>query len=436
MAMRRNPTDVRVERNNHQSRRRWLQLSSLGVLGASMSGWLPHLASRARAAEGGVQRRKSCILLWMDGGPSQTHTFTIPEKEPDYGTTKTAVPGIHISEHLPMLADQMKDLAIVRTMSTGLNNHGAGQYLMHMGYRQNAAIDYPSLGSIVARECGTGDGGLPSYINIGSSRVPAKFHRSGALGPDFAPMMLAGSQIENLRPPIPSRAEARIELLRQTQAAEGERFKSPQLDAHSASYRKAIELMNTDQTKAFDYKDEPAEVRKLYGEGAFGEQCLLARRLVEAGVAVVEVNWGGWDHHGGAAEPVKKRSPELDRGFAALIQDLKQRGLLDSTLVVWMGEFGRGPVAGIGGGNNGKKGAGHYAKCWTTVFAGAGIKTGQVVGRTTPDAVEVDDHAVSTGDFFATICKALEIDPQGTYDVAGRPVPYTNTGSRPIAQLF
>ncbi len=409
----------------------------LGAMaGVSLTGWLPQLAARTFAGEQKTVRPRSCILLWMDGGPSQTHTFTIPEKDPDYKAISTAVSGIRISEHLPLLAACMNDLAIVRTMSTGLNNHKPGQFLMHTGYRSSVAIDYPSLGAIVAKECGQAGTGLPPYINLGSSQVPQKFQRSGALGSDFSPMMLKGSSIANLKPPIPVREQGRLRLLQQVHQAETSRFGAAGLRSHAASYRKAIDLMHTDKTVAFKYKDEPQKVQERYGKTGFGAQCLQARRLVEAGVAFVEVNWGGWDHHGGAAEPVKKRSPELDLGFSALIEDLKERGLLDSTLVVWMGEFGRGPLAKLGGGNNHHKGAGHYARCWTTVLAGAGLKTGQVVGTTTPDCVDVKDRPVSAGDFFATICRALKINHEDTYDAAGRPVPYAETGSEPISELF
>ena len=412
-----------------------MSLTARGACGASLCGWLPRLVAGANE-NGTVRKAKRCILLWMDGGPSQTHTFSIPEKEPDYKSIPTAVSGIRISEYLPQLAKQMKDLAIVRSMSTGLNNHGPGQYLMHTGYRSSVAVSYPSLGAIVAKECGQTKTGLPNYINLGSSSVPKSFQRAGALGSDFAPMMLRGSSISDLKPPIPVRESSRLKLLKQVQQAEVSRYDIEQLRSHAASYRKAIELMHTDKTKAFKYKDEPKDIQERYGKGGFGTQCLQARRLIEAGVAFVEVNWGGWDHHGGAAKPVKKRSPELDRGFSALISDLKQRGLLDTTLVVWMGEFGRGPLAGIGGGNNHHKGAGHYAKCWTTVLAGAGLKTGQVVGKTTKDGVEATDNPVGPGDFFATICKALDIDPTDSYEAAGRPVPYTATGSKPIKAPF
>ena len=418
------------------SRRECLRWSLLGAAGASLGGWLPQLASEVRAAEQTAARPKSCILLWMDGGPSQTHTFSIPDFEPDYKSIATSVSGIRISEHLPKLAACMDDLAIIRTMSTGLNNHAPGQYLMHTGYRASVAINYPSLGAIVAKELGQEDAGLPSYINLGSSSVPKSFQRAGALGSDFAPMMLSGSSIANVKPPVPARSKERLQLLQELQQAEISHFGAEQLPSHNASYLKAIDLMHTDKTAAFAYKDEPKDIQERYGTGAFGTQCLQARRLVEAGVAFVEVNWGGWDHHGGAAEPVKKRSPELDQGFSALIEDLKQRGLLETTLVVWMGEFGRGPLAKIGGGNNHHKGAGHYAKCWTTVLAGAGLKTGQVIGDTTPDGVDVKDLPVSAGDFFATILQALDVRHEDTYEAAGRPVPYTATGSAPIRQLF
>lgn len=397
-------------------------------------GWAPKLVSRAYAD--GETRAKQCILLWMDGGPSQTHTFSIPSKEPDYKAIKTQTSGIEISEHLPMLAKCTKDLAIIRSMSTGLNNHGPGQYLMHTGYRSSVAVNYPSLGAIVAKECGVNDVGLPHYINLGSSSVPKSFQRSGALGADFAPMMLSGSSVSDIKPPIALRESARLQLLAEVQRSEVDRFQAEQFKSHAAAYRKAIDLMHTEKTKAFKYKDEPKDIQERYGKGGFGTQCLQARRLIKAGVSFVEVNWGGWDHHGGAAKPVKQRSPELDRGFSALLEDLKERGLLDSTLVVWMGEFGRGPLAKLGGGNNHHKGAGHYAKCWTTVLAGGGIKAGQIVGQTTADGVEVTDKPVSAGDFFATICKALSIDHTDSYEAAGRPVPYTATGAEPIAELF
>ncbi len=335
-----------------------------------------------------------------------------------------------------MLARSMEHLAVLRTMSTGINEHRGGQYLMHTGHRASVAVDYPTVGSIVASENGRTDNGLPSFVSIGQSRVPPKFLRSGSLGPEYAPMMVSGSSISNLRSPSQTRTDERIALLQSVQADEAARFRAESVRAHQTSYRKAVELMRTPATKAFDDDEEPKEIRERYGDRGFGEQCLLARRLVEAGVAFVEVGWGGWDHHGGAAGPVKQRSPDLDRGFSALVEDLDDRGLLDTTLVVWMGEFGRGPKPGLGGGNNGKSGSGHFAKCWTTVLAGAGVKGGQVVGKTTPDRVDVADRPISAGDFFATVCHALDIDYTGTYEAAGRPVPFTDTGSEPLAELF
>ncbi len=184
------------------TRRSWLQVSAASAAAVSLHGWLPQLALRAAGAEGHAARPKSCILLWMDGGPSQTHTFSIPDVEPDYKAISTSVTGIRISEHLPKLAARMEDLAIIRTMSTGLNNHAPGQYLMHTGYRSSVAVNYPSLGAIVAKECGQAETGLPSYINLGSSSVPKSFQRTGALGSDYAPMMLSGSSITDVKPPI------------------------------------------------------------------------------------------------------------------------------------------------------------------------------------------------------------------------------------------
>ena len=426
------------------SRRDLLKLASLGVLAPPISGWFPGLAAHAAQAKAEGKRPKACILLWMAGGPSQVHTFNIPTEgeHQEYKGMATAVPGIRISEYLPKLAGQMKDLALLQTMSTGVNVHEMGQYLMHIGFRQGAQT-YPTLGSIAAKELGNPDLGIPNYVCIGGGLVPPRSVKPGPLGPNCGPLMVGGKGgVDNLISDSPGHDGVRAALLDRVEKNAIERFQSDAVIAHQASYRKAFELMHSDKNKVFDLKSEPAKYTDLYGAGEFGQQCLLARRLVEIGVPFVEVCWGGlgtiaWDSHGGGAEPVKQKSPALDAGFSALITDLKERGLLDSTLIVWMGEFGRGPRPGLGGGVSAKIGGGHYATCWTTVLAGGGLKTGQIVGKSTRDAVSVVDRPISAPDFLATICKALGIPPHKKYDMGGgRLMPYTAFDSEVVKELF
>ncbi|MBL8793762.1 MAG: DUF1501 domain-containing protein, partial [Planctomycetia bacterium] len=250
------------------SRRECLKASLAGLLAPAASGWLPQLALRAGETRTSKQA-KACILLWMDGGPSQIHTFNIPDKGADnrqYDTIATSVPGIHLSEHLPKLSASLKDLVIVRSMATGLNNHGAGQYLMHTGYRANQAIDYPTLGAIVARENGDRDLSLPSFINLGANGTTKPYHRAGFLGAEFAPLNLAGSSITNQRSAVDeARTADRFQLLQDVQQSALEQFRHDAVKAHLSSYERAWRLMRSDKTAALDFKKEPQAILDLYG---------------------------------------------------------------------------------------------------------------------------------------------------------------------------
>ena len=426
------------------TRREWLQLAASGALATSASGWLPTLAAQAATTPPERQQRpKSCILLWMSGGPSQVHTFNIPTEGPEYQTRQTAVNGIRISEYLPLLASQQRDMTLIRSMSTGINEHQSAHFLMHMGYRASLSVDYPSFGSVVSSEIGRRDTGLPNYICIGAGNVVTRHSRPGFLGANYAPLMTDGRNISNIRPAVATEQnDARLNLLDAVEQMTYEDYRNEIVRAHHSSYQRAVQLMRTERIEAFDVRQEPNNIQEMYGSHNFGKQCLLARRLVEAGVAFVEVAWGGhgataWDSHGGGAEPVRRKSPELDQGFSALIRDLRERGMLDSTLVVWMGEFGRGPLPRLGGGNNTRIGSGHYARAWTTVLAGGGLQHGQVIGQTDARCVDVTENPVSAGDFFATICRGLGIDPRREIgSPGGRPHYITPTGSEPIAALF
>jgi hypothetical protein len=418
------------------SRRELMKLSAAGVVGFSASGWLERLAAQTAT---NPQRRRSCILLWMTGGPSQTDTFDMKPGHRNGGEFReiaTSVPGIRISEHLPQLARQMHDMVLVRSMSTREGDHGRGTFYLHTGYLPQGPIQYPTLGSLVSKELGAEDAPLPNFVNIAPSRIfsPAAF-TSGFLGPQYAPLMVAdqgnnqfgfqqpGQQpntrdalrVQDLAPPreiTRAQEDARIGLLEQLERDFNERHPSVSPRSHRTAYDRAVRLMRTAASTAFNLDDEPAGLRDRYGRGLFGQGCLLARRLVERGVPFIEVNLGGfnpgapnWDTHGNNFPIVRQLSQELDAAWGTLMTDLRERGLLDSTLIVWMGEFGRTPDI-QGNGRN------HFANAWTTVLAGGGIRGGQVVGRTSADGQRVEsDRSTSCPDFIATVCLALGIDP-------------------------
>jgi uncharacterized protein (DUF1501 family) len=407
------------------TRRDLLRLSAAGVLGASVSGWFGTLASRAAEAARQGAKHKSCILLFMNGGPAQSHTFDLKDGS-EYKAIDTSAPGIKISEHLPKVAEQMKHLAILRSMSTGDGNHPTAQYLMHTGYRRGfGGITYPSIGSIVAAELGQPDAELPNFVSVGANgRSP------GYLGPKHAALNVldANRGVENLKPIAPLEdLDERASLLDELDRGFLQEYGATSIEAHQRGYQKAVQLMHSSRAKAFDLGQEPESVRAAYGRSGFGQGCLLARRLIEAGVPFVEVSLGGWDTHQGAAQPVQRLSQQLDPAFGTLVKELHERGLLETTLVVWMGEFGRSP----GRGQN------HYARAWSTVMGGAGLKVGQVVGKTDRSGGTVAERPINVVDFMATICKALGIDyNKQIVAKGGRPHRLVDKGANPVKELF
>ncbi len=407
------------------SRRDLLKLAAAGVASASASGWFGLLADRAARAASQGTKHKSCILLWMAGGPAQSHTFDL-KPGGEYKPISTAVPGVQISEHLPKVAKQMGNIALLRSMKTGDGNHRTATYLMHTGFRQGSGggLVHPSLGAMVAAELGRPDFELPNYVSVGNAMGP------GYLGPKYAPLVVNDFErgLPDLRPLAgQSEVDDRATLVEELDKAFLSDYGANSTRAHQASMQKALQLMHSDKTSAFELSHEPSSVREQYGKSRFGQGCLLARRLVEAGVPFVEVALGGWDTHQGANQRVKALSEQLDPAYAALLADLKDRGLLDSTLVIWMGEFGRSP----------KNGSQHYARAWTSALAGAGIKVGQVVGSTDASGADVKDRPITSADFMATVCKALGIDYTKEYVARGnRPMHKVDKGAKPVAQLF
>ncbi len=407
------------------TRRDLLRLSAAGVLGASVSNWFGVLAGRAAetARQGG--KHKSCILLWMNGGPAQSHTFDLKDGS-EYKAIKTAVPGIEISEHLPKIAEQMKNLTILRSMSTGDANHQTARYLMHTGYRSGlGGTTYPSLGSIVSAEIGNLDAELPNFVSVAGGGMSP-----GYLGPRHAALNVIDPSrgVENLKPLTEqSELDERASLLEELDRSFLGEYKATSIEAHHKGYQKAVQLMHSAKAKAFDLNQEPESVRSAYGRGGFGQGCLLARRLIENGVPFVEVSLGGWDTHQGANQPVQRLSAQLDPGMGTLVKELKERGLLDSTLVIWMGEFGRSPG----------KGQNHYARAWSAVMGGAGIKTGQVIGKTDTRGGTVAERPINVVDFMATVCQVLGIDAnKQIISKNGRPHRIVDKGAKVVKELF
>jgi Protein of unknown function (DUF1501) len=415
-------------------RRDLLQLSAAGLLSGVSVPWFESLASAAPALK--KPRGKSCILLWMDGGPSQQHTFD-PKPGGEFKAAKTAVPGIHIVEQLPQLAQCMDDMVLLRSMKTEINDHYDAKYYLHTGYKRASAFEHPAVGCIASSQLGLPNDDLPAFVTIdaGSDKVNGgRFYRSvpAYLGPQHAPLAVHDPYkgLENLKESGGDLAD-RLELLGAGEAQFATEYPLPAVGAKQAAFDRAVRLMRSKRAKAFDLEQEPKKVREEYGEHKFGQSCLMARRLVEAGVSFVEVFHRGWDDHEGAAKRIAARAPWMDAGMSALIRDLKQRGMLDDTLVVWMGEFGRSP--GDGGG--------HFCNAWSTAWAGGGLRTGQVIGKTSETGKNaggtVTERPISAPDYIATLCLALGIDIHQEFAAAGnRPMPLADKTAKPITEIL
>jgi uncharacterized protein (DUF1501 family) len=414
------------------TRRDALKLAAAGVTGVSLSAWFNVLATRAAQSP---SKHKSCILLWMAGGPSHKDTFDLKPGTDHGGPYKaidTSVPDIQISEYFPAFAKLMKHAAILRGMSTGEGAHPRASYYLHTGYKEGVGgLQYPSLGSIVAKEVGEPSAALPNYVSIGG-----RAYGAGFLGPRYQPLSVNPRRgVENLKPLVDAEQFAgRVGLLEEMERAFERDYKSGAGHAHRTTYQRAVNLMKSREARAFDLSLEPAAVKRRYGETRFGEGCVLARRLVEAGVSFVEVALGGWDTHQNNFERTKQLSQQVDPAMSSLISDLKDRGMLDSTLVIWMGEFGRTPRINTRGARPGRD---HYPRAWSTVLAGGGLKGGQVIGKTDKEGATVVERPISALDFMATVCSILGINHNKLNNTPiGRPIRIVDKGAKPITELL
>jgi uncharacterized protein (DUF1501 family) len=415
-------------------RREFMQLSAAGAVTAAGVPWFHSLA---RAANKEAKTKpKACILLWMDGGASQAHTFD-PKPKGEYPTIQTALPGVHMTDCLPKMAESMKDVALLRGMTTTEGDHYRAKYLMHTGYSRLGGFEHPAIGCIASAEAGPATGEMPNFVTIDAGFDKGnggRLYRSvpSYLGVKHNPLAVSDpfKGLENLGA-ADAEFEDQLALLQKAEKRFANELDTPPVQAKQAAFERAITLMKSNKSRAFDVEQESQKLRDAYGSHKFGRACLMARRLIESGVTFVEIFHRGWDDHEGAAKRIKTRCEWMDPAMATLISDLKDRGLLESTLIVWMGEFGRSPV----------NGAGHYSRAWTTLLAGGGIKGGQVVGKTddkekNPGGTVVE-RPITAPDFFATICKSLRIDPEKEVMAPGdRPMRLVDKAGKPVEELF
>ncbi len=403
------------------TRRDALKLGVLGTAGLT-------LLDRRRVAAAPTVRRaraKSVIQIWMWGGPSHLDTF---DPKPDAGydycgpldkVVRTNVSGIQISDQLPLLAKQADKYSIIRSMTHGINGHETASYMTQTG-RKPGRLVYPCTGAVVSQFKGYDHGykGLvPPYIVL--TQPQGRFSEAGFLGQRYKPFSTGGDPnkdpfaVEGIvaRGITDARQRNRRKLLHSLDTLGQAMPGNPRFKELDVCEEKAYDMMFGDARKLFDLEQEGDAVRDRYGRSTFGQACLMARRLVEHGVPYITINYKGWDTHKQHFEAMRQKLPDLDRGFATLLADLSDRGLLDSTIVWWSGEFGRGPKVQWNPPWNG--GRSHYGKCFSAVLAGGGFKGGHVLGASNEKGMEVADRPVYPVDLIGSMYELLGIDPEG-----------------------
>ena len=416
-------------------RRQFLTTASLaaGALASDMT-LLNILKSPALAGELRKQD-KSVILLWLAGGSSQLETWDPkPGRETGgpFRAISTSIPGTAISELLPRMSQRLHHTAILRSLNTKIVDHGTAAALMETGRTAEPGVHFPDLGAIVARELERTDSAVPDYVSIYTATEGRRKGTSGFLGARYAPMFLTESMIpENLR-----RLETISHIDHQDRAALRQQLASRFVEgrrtaavaSQNEAYQRVRGLMSSESL--FDVSKEPESARARYGPTLFGEQCLIARRLVEAGTPFVKVARAWWDSHGQNFETHQELCADLDHSMAALLDDLEERGMLERTLVISLSEFGRTPQI------NGSLGRDHFASAWSATLSGCGVKGGALYGKTDDDGRTVVENEIGSGDLFATIFTALGIDPHHEYMVGARPIPLADFGARIIKEVL
>ncbi len=390
------------------------------------------LTSLHAAAPDLKKRNKSAILLWMGGGPATIDIWDLKPGAPTGGQFRpigTSGEG-QICEHMSKLAPHMDKLSIIRSMSTREADHDRGRYYMHTGYTPNPSIEHPSYGAVVAHELLESRGGalqIPPFVAVGGGSVGPGF-----LGMTYAPFVVGSDgDVKNLEMGLGyERLMQRMQALDLIEKQFVGQNRGSAATDHEKVLRKTLELLTSQQMAAFKVDKEPSQVRDRYGRTGFGNGCLMARRLVEVGVPFVEVDLGGWDTHSNNFTDLARKLPEMDTAMSALVSDLEERGLLQDTAIIWMGEFGRTPRI------NGDAGRDHWARSWSVVVGGAGFQGGKVIGRTSADGTEVETEPYSSEDLMASVLKSLGIPLTTTFQSkSGRPMKIANSG-KVIGELF
>jgi hypothetical protein len=394
----------------------------------------------ARAQETGAARSggraDAVIVLWMSGGMSQTDTWDPKPGTPNagpLGAIRTAAKDVQISELLPRTAEHMGALSLVRSMATREGAHDRARYLVHTGYAPTGTVRHPDLGALVARSLVRPELELPAYVSIGGQGGPG----SGFLGVEHAPFVIGDPTrpVADIAYPTgvdDDRFARRRSILEAVERQFHKDHPGDETRGHTEVLARADRLMHASSLKAFDLTDEPAAVRTAYGRASgFGQGCLLARRLVEAGVPAVEVVLDGWDTHQDNFTRNRALAAQLDQGLAALVADLRARDRLSRTLILVASEFGRTPKI------NANMGRDHHATGWTVALAGGPIRGGRVVGRTSDDGQTVAERPVVAADLMATVAQALGLDPnQQNVTPEGRPIRLVDAAGKPLAELF
>jgi uncharacterized protein DUF1501 len=405
-------------------RRDFLQLGLAGSLGLALSPW-----GRQAFAVDEAAKAKACIFIYLQGGPSHIDTF---DPKPGaktggpFAAIDTKIAGVKFAENFPRLAAVSDKLAVIRSLTSTEGDHDRAFTLVHTGYSPSMALTYPALGSVLARERAAPDSEAPPFVSFGGTSGP------GYLGPEFGPYVI--DDVNNPGPNLTlqegfteERMSRRVGALAKLNDGFGRKTASTRPASQTRLSQRADRLRKSPALQAYNFAEKEPELFKTYGgeigDGNFARSCLLARRMIEHGVRFVEVRLDGWDTHSDNFNQVKNLSGPLDAGMASLIEDLAGRGLLDQTLIVCLGEFGRTPQI------NGDNGRDHWNDVFSVVLAGGGLKAGAVVGASDEEGAKVKDRPVKIPDLFATLAAALGLDPARQYTTPeGRPIKLTNGG--------
>ncbi|MEK6236367.1 MAG: DUF1501 domain-containing protein [Planctomycetales bacterium] len=421
-------------------RRLFLKQLGAGVAGGgAVLGWRELLTAKADELR---KRGKSMILLWMDGGPSQFETFNPKIGSKNQGPAKaiaTKLPGVQFGEDWPKTAQVMDKIALIRSMKSSERDHSRAIKLVRSGYPPSPAVQFPTFGSVVAWNRSEEEFDLPAFVRVGKPRIATRDISSGALGSKFAAFRM--DDPEQLPPDVKPRVSAdvlqrRLALANQFDAEFAASGAQAAVREKKEIYDRTRNFVLSPRLGVFDLTQEPDKLRDSYGRNVFGQGCLLARRLVESGVSFIEVfsagsiNDQGWDTHKRGFKENPILASETDSGYATLLTDLHDRGMLDDTLVVWMGEFGRTPKFKKDGGRD------HYSDGWLAAFSGGGVQMGQVIGATDKDGVKVSERPVGVQDLYVSICHSLGLDPHDEYlSRDNRPIKVVE-GGKLVKELF